>query len=117
MDLIYKIVPAQLWREAEAIGSFVGAPVDLADGFIHFSTAEQLRDTAQKHFAGQADLLLVAVDPAKLGSALDDLRYEPSRGGALFPHLYVPLPLAAVAWIRHLPCGIDGQHVFPEEVP
>ncbi|HTJ01322.1 MAG TPA: DUF952 domain-containing protein [Methylovirgula sp.] len=117
MDLIYKIVPVTLWREAEASGSFTGAPVDHADGFIHFSSSDQLRETARKHFAGQNDLLLVAVDPAKLGDALDDLRYECSRGGALFPHLYVALPLAAVAWARRLPIGSDGLHVFPEEVP
>lgn len=117
MDLIYKIVPEKLWREAETSGSFAGAPVDLADGFIHFSTAEQLRETARKHFANRNDLLLVAIDPAKLGDALDDLRYECSRGGALFPHLYVPLPVNAVAWARRLPIGTDGQHVFPEELP
>ncbi len=93
--LVYKIVPAVLWREAEARGVFVGSPVDLQDGFIHFSTAGQLDETARKHFAGQRDLLLVTVDAAALG-APHDLRWEPSRGGALFPHLYGPLPLTAV---------------------
>jgi len=91
--VIYKICPASLWREALRVGAFHGSAHDLADGFIHFSTAEQLAETAQKHFAGQCDLLLLAVDAATLGEAL---RFEPSRGGALFPHLYGPLPLSAV---------------------
>ena len=110
-DLVYKIVPAALWREAEADGRFRGAPVDLADGFIHFSTAEQARETAAKHFAGQGDLMLVAVDAAALGAAL---RWEPSRGGALFPHLYGPLPLDAVRAVTTLPLGPDGVHAFPD---
>jgi uncharacterized protein (TIGR00369 family) len=112
--LIYKICPESLWREAERQGAFAGAPVDLADGYIHFSTAEQVADTAAKHFAGQSDLLLIAVDDASLGEAL---RYEPSRGGALFPHLYGPLPLAAVRAVAPLPLGPDGHHVFPPEPP
>jgi len=113
-SLIYKIVPRPLWQEAEAGGSFAGAPVDLADGYIHFSTAAQVRETAAKHFAGQQDLLLVAVDAAALGEAL---RWEPSRGGALFPHLYAALPVAAALWVRPLPLGADGQHRFPEPGP
>lgn len=88
---IFKIVPAALWREAEEAGVFTGSPVDLRDGFIHFSTAEQLQETAEKHFAGQTGLLLVAVDADQLA-----VRWEPSRGGALFPHLYGDLPLSAV---------------------
>lgn len=107
---IYKICPEQLWREAEEEGRFTGAPVDAADGFIHFSTAAQVRETAARHFAGQDELLLVAVDPERLGEAL---RYEPSRGGDLFPHLYAPLDLSAVLWVRPLPLGTDGSHVFP----
>ena len=107
---IYKICPEPLWRQAEAAGSFEGAPVDLADGFIHFSTAAQAPETARRHFAGQAELLLVAVDADRLGAAL---RFEPSRGGDLFPHLYGPLGLDAVLWVRPLPLGPDG-HVFPE---
>jgi uncharacterized protein (DUF952 family) len=107
---IYKIAPAAIWREAERLGRFAGAPVDLADGFIHFSTAGQVRETAARHFAGQDDLLLVAVDGERLGPAL---KYEPSRGGALFPHLYGPFLLDAVAWVRPLPLGADGAHVFP----
>ncbi len=108
--LIYKICPAELWREAEKVGRFDGAPVDLADGFIHFSTAEQVVETAERHFAGQDGLLLIALDEEKLGPAL---KYEPSRGGALFPHFYGPLPMTAVVWTRPLPLGTDGTHVFP----
>jgi uncharacterized protein (DUF952 family) len=107
---IYKICPEALWREAEAAGRFDGAPVDHADGFIHFSTSEQAPETAARHFAGQDDLLLIAVDAGALGTTL---KYEPSRGGALFPHLYAQLPLSAVRWVRPLPLGADGRHVFP----
>ena len=107
--MILKIVPAALWREAEATSVFLGAPVDLADGFIHFSTPEQARETAAKHFAAQRDLLLVAVQPDRLGAAL---KWEVSRGGALFPHLYAPLCLADVAWVKPLPLGADGRHDF-----
>jgi uncharacterized protein (DUF952 family) len=111
MPLIYKICPEELWRGAERAGVFVGSAVDLKDGFIHFSTAAQARETAARHFAGQADLLLVAVEAEALGGAL---RYESSRGGALFPHLYGPLPLAAVRWVKPLPLGAGGRHAFPE---
>ncbi len=107
MPLILKIVPAALWRQAEAAGIFAGAPVDLADGFIHFSTPEQVEETAAKHFAGQRDLLLVAVEADALGGAL---RWEPSRGGALFPHLYAPLALADVLWVRPIPADAAGRH-------
>ena len=110
---IYKIAPAALWREAEQAGTFTGAPVDLADGYIHFSTAAQVRETAARHFAGQNDLILAAIDPLPLGPAL---RYEPSRGGALFPHLYGPLPMAAVRWVKPLPLGPEG-HAFQELEP
>jgi uncharacterized protein (DUF952 family) len=110
---IYKIAPAALWREAEQAGTFTGAPVDFADGFIHFSTAAQVPETAARHFAGQNDLVLAAIDPFRLGPAL---RYEPSRGGALFPHLYGPLPMAAVRWVKPLLLGPEG-HVFPELEP
>ncbi|MEO5321740.1 DUF952 domain-containing protein [Mesorhizobium sp. CC13] len=108
---IYKICPEPLWRDAERKGVFEGAPVDLADGFIHFSTAGQVRETAARHFAGQADLLLVAIDADSLGAAL---KYEVSRGGALFPHLYAPLQTAAAVWVRPLPLEADGSHDFPE---
>jgi uncharacterized protein (DUF952 family) len=111
MATIYKIVTQDQWREAEKAGIFRGAPVDLADGFIHFSTAGQLAETAAKHFAGRDGLLLVAVDEATLGEAL---RYKVSRGGALFPHLYGELPLSAALWVKPMPLGADGGHRLPE---
>jgi uncharacterized protein (DUF952 family) len=107
---IYKICPAALWRDAEHDGVLRGAPVDLADGYIHFSTGAQVADTAARHFAGQDDLVLVAVDADALGDAL---KWEPSRGGALFPHLYGDLPLTAVMSIHELPRDRDGKHCFP----
>jgi uncharacterized protein (DUF952 family) len=110
MTIVYKICPRALWAAAERTGAFRGAPIDLVDGFIHFSAADQVRETAAKHFAGADDLVLVAVDAEKLGPAL---KWEPSRGGALFPHLYGELPLAAARWVRPLPLGPDGQHRFP----
>ncbi|MCO5063420.1 MAG: DUF952 domain-containing protein [Rhizobiaceae bacterium] len=113
-ETIYKIVPRELWREAEQAGSFSGSPVDHQDGFIHFSTAEQVAETATKHFAGQDGLLLVAVSAHALGNAL---KHEPSRGGALFPHLYASLPLTAVQWVKPLPMRSDGGHTFPSLEP
>jgi uncharacterized protein (DUF952 family) len=111
---IYKICPAVLWREAERVGAFHGSPADRRDGFIHFSNAAQVAETAEKHFSGQDDLVLVAVDPSRLG---ERLRWEPSRGGALFPHLYGELPVTAVGRVEALPLGPDGRHVFPELDP
>ena len=90
---IYKICPRSLWKEKKKAGVFVGSAHDRADGFIHFSTAEQVVGTAQKYFLNQSDLVLLEVDEQQLGPAL---KYEPSRGGELFPHLYASLPLAAV---------------------
>lgn len=113
MPLIYKICPASLWREAEVAKTFRGAPVDLVDGFIHFSTAEQVAETAARHFAAQTDLVLVTVRSETLGLAL---RWEPSRDGDLFPHLYGPLPLALVRSVVPLPLGPDGRHAFPAEI-
>ena len=107
---IYKICPEALWRTAEAAGRFDGAPIDHQDGYIHFSTADQAVETAAKHFAGQDGLLLVAVDADTLGEAL---KWEVSRGGALFPHLYGVLPLTAVKWVQPLPLGASGRHDFP----
>ena len=98
--MIYKICTASEWREAEQAGAYRGSAVDRRDGFIHFSTAEQAAETASKWFTGLPDLLLVAVDAEALGVKL---KWEPSRGGALFPHLYGELPLAAV--LRHVPAG------------
>jgi uncharacterized protein (DUF952 family) len=113
MPLIYKICPDALWRAAEAAGVFEGAPVDLADGYIHFSTAAQLRETAVRHFAGKRDLLLIAVDDAKLGDAL---RYEPSRGGKLFPHLHARLDPKIVRWVAPLPSDAQGGPAIPADV-
>jgi uncharacterized protein (DUF952 family) len=110
MPIIYKICPAPLWREAEAAGKFRGSPVDIQDGFIHFSTAAQAVETAAKHFAGKRDLVLVRVDAGKLGSML---KWEPSRGGALFPHLYGDLELKAVTAVVPLPLGPNGSPKFP----
>ncbi|MBO3758870.1 DUF952 domain-containing protein [Ciceribacter sp. L1K22] len=114
MTTIYKIVPEELWQPVRQTGEFAGAPIDLKDGFIHFSTAAQARETARLHFARQENLLLVAVDAEALGEAL---RFEASRGGDLFPHLYATLPLGAVLWEAPLPVGADGLHVFPELHP
>ena len=110
MPTIYKICRAQEWRDAEREAVFRGSEVDQRDGFIHFSTAAQVGETAAKHFAGQHDLLLVSVNPITLG---DRLKWEPSRGGALFPHLYGHLDPAAVARVDPLPLGSDGRHTFP----
>jgi uncharacterized protein (DUF952 family) len=110
MTILYKICPSPLWRDAERAGVFRGSEVDRRDGFIHFSTAAQVVETAAKHFAGQGDLRLVRVDGGKLG---DRLKWEPSRGGALFPHLYGDLDLAAVIGVDPLPLGPDGRHIFP----
>lgn len=115
MTLIYKICLASLWREAERAGHFEGAPVDLADGFIHFSTAAQVAETAARHFGAQSGLVLVSVDADALSPAL--LRFEPSRGGDLFPHFYGQLPLSAVRRVEPLPLGLDGLHAFPDLAP
>src|ERR1700691_719608 len=109
MRFVYKILSLEEWRAAEAAGAFPGSALDLIDGYIHFSTAEQAPETAARHFAGRDDLMLAAVEIAELGQAL---RWEPARSGALFPHLYAELSLAAVAWARRLPLGADGRHQF-----
>ena len=109
-DVAYKILSRADWRATLAEGRYDGSAVDLADGYIHFSTAAQVEETAARHFTAQPGLLLVAVDTAVLGAAL---RWEPSRGGALFPHLYQPLGLDAVRWAVPLPVGPDGRHRFP----
>ena len=110
MTVIYKICPAALWREAERSGVFRGSPVDMQDGFIHFSSAEQAPETAAKHFVGERDLVLLRVDATRLGARL---KWEPSRGGALFPHLHGELALAAVIRVDPLPLAADGRHRFP----
>ena len=110
--LIFKIFRAPEWQDLADQGETAGAPVDLADGYIHFSTAQQARETAAKHFAGEDGLILAALDTGRLE---DDLKWELSRGGALFPHLYRKLKLADVAWTKPLSLGPDG-HIFPDEV-
>jgi uncharacterized protein (DUF952 family) len=107
---IYHLSRATEWRAAVASGRYEGGAQDVADGFIHFSTADQIVDSAARHRAGERGLVLVAVDPARLGDAL---RWEASRGGTLFPHLYGPLPLDAVIAVHDLPLDDDGRHIFP----
>ena len=109
--LIYKIVGEHEWLAATAEGRFIGSAVDIDDGFIHFPTAGQVAETAERHFSGRKGLLLVAVETAALGAAL---KWEPSRGGALFPHLYDVLSLEAVCRVEPLPVGEDGRHRIPE---
>jgi uncharacterized protein (DUF952 family) len=109
-DLVYKIVDKASWEAVSGRTSYDGSPLDARDGFIHFSSAAQVAGTAARYFAGQADLLLVAVDAAALGGAL---RWEPSRNGELFPHLYGPLPRQAVRWIAELPLDAESRHVLP----
>ncbi len=109
MLLIYKMIPAQLWRDAVVKGEFTGSPVDNTDGFIHFSTLEQVKDTAQKHFNVLEDLNIFAVDSMLLGDAL---KWEASRGGALFPHLYGSLDLKLIYFTKPLRFDDNGQHIF-----
>ena len=111
---LYKILRAAEWEALRAAGRTAGAPVDLADGYVHLSAAAQVRATAAKHFAGEEGLVLLAVDAAALGDAL---RWEPARGGEDFPHLYAELPLSAVARAEPLPLRDDGSHAFPEGIP
>ncbi len=110
--LIYKIFRTDEWAAFQAAGSTRGAPIDLTDGYIHFSTADQARETAAKHFAGEDGLFLVAVPVDGLG---DDLKWEISRGGAEFPHLYRVLDMDDVAWVRPLPLSGDA-HEFPDDM-
>jgi uncharacterized protein (DUF952 family) len=111
--LIYKIFRADEWATLQAQGETRGAPIDLADGFVHFSTAAQAQETAAKHFAGQDGLMLLALEADAMGAAL---KWEVSRGGALFPHLYRALRLDEVIWARPLPL-VDGTHRFPDDSP
>jgi uncharacterized protein (DUF952 family) len=114
MTTIYKICETAQWAEAERDGEFRGSAVDFADGYIHFSTTTQVAGTAAKHFAGMSGLVLVAVEADELGAAL---KWETSRGGATFPHLYGALPLTAVRWVKPLRLDDDGRHVLPRLVP
>ncbi len=108
--LIYKILRAPEWQALQAAGETSGAPIDVTDGFIHFSTAAQVRETAAKHFASETELVLLAFESDALGATL---KWEPSRGGDLFPHLYGPLRLSDVVWSNRLPLDADGAHQFP----
>ena len=110
MAHVYKICSVALWQEAERSGAFRGSDDDRRDGFIHFSTAAQVAETAAKHFSGQQDLLLIRVNADNLG---ERLKWEPSRGEALFPHLYGELELTAVMQVDALPLGAGNRHVFP----
>lgn len=110
--LVFKILRRSEWDHFVAAGQTAGAPIDLSDGYIHLSTAQQVTETAARHFADQRDLVLVALRAERLGAAL---KWEPSRGGALFPHLYRPLIAADVVWDKSLPLGAAG-HIFPEGV-
>jgi uncharacterized protein (DUF952 family) len=103
--LVFKVLRADEWEAFQAAGSTFGAPADLADGFIHFSTGAQLGETLRRHFAGEADLFLAAINAGSAGAAL---RWEPSRGGDLFPHLYRPLHLSDIVWI----CPLDSSDAF-----
>jgi uncharacterized protein (DUF952 family) len=110
---IYKVMTEAAFESSWSQGQFGGSTDDLRDGFIHFSAAHQLAGTLAAHFAGQEELVLLAVDPERLGA---HLKWEPSRGGALFPHLYAPLDLAAVLWAEPLTVAEDGGHVLPDRV-
>ena len=110
MTRVYKICPATAWAAAKAAGHYPGAPVDLQDGFIHLSAGHQLHGTAARHFAGQTGLVLVAFDAAGLGAGL---RWEPSRGGDVFPHFYGALDPATALWVKPLPWTGTG-HQFPD---
>ena len=107
---VFDICRRAEWEAAERAGRYLGSFQDAADGFIHFSTAAQIVASAAKHRVGQDGLLPIEVDASALGSAL---RWEKSRGGALFPHLYGPLPLAVMRRVAVLPLGPDLRHVFP----
>ncbi|WP_454002162.1 DUF952 domain-containing protein [Afipia felis] len=113
MRTIYKICPAPVWREAERAGVYRGSPDDARDGFIHFSTAAQLPGTLAKHYAGQSGLFLIAVNADALGA---ELKWEPSRGGDLFPHLYGALDPAAAETVTTLVLKADGRHLLPENL-
>ncbi len=112
-DIIYKILTEQDWRDAVRAGHYAGSADDARDGFIHLSAADQLAGTAAKHFKGQPGLVVVALDPAKLGSVL---RWEPSRGGALFPHLYGPLDVSAAISVTLAPLDAHGIPMLPKDI-
>lgn len=110
--LIYKIFRADEWQSFQVNGVTEGAPIDITDGFVHFSTAGQVRETAARHFAGEENLFLLALEADALGA---ELKWEASRGGQDFPHLYRSLTLQDILWSRALPL-VDGTHQFPEDL-
>lgn len=114
--IIYKVCSKAVWEEIRQLTLWNGSPHDLRDGFIHFSTASQLDGTVRKHYAGQTDLMLLAINAETLGDAL---QWEPSRGGDLFPHLYGPLPISTVASAQDLTVSTDGtlkdNRLLPDE--
>jgi uncharacterized protein (DUF952 family) len=112
--LIFKICHKAEWKHAESDGIYAGSAKDREDHFMHFSTAEQVRDTLERYYAEDNDLVLVAVKSQSLGGALV---FEPSRGGALFPHLYQPLPLTFVFWVKPIRRAADGTFVLPKDIP
>jgi uncharacterized protein (DUF952 family) len=111
MTTVYKVLSTEIWEMAKISGVFRGSAVDLRDGFVHFSAKDQLAETLHKHFAGAADLLLLYIRSEQIA---DNLRWEPSRGGALFPHLYAPLPVAAVHRVEPLRLDPNGTHILPQ---
>lgn len=115
MTVIYRIISESDWQAAQTAGAFTGTAHDIRDGFIHFSTASQAAETAAKHYAGKADLLLLYV---RTGDLVSPLKWEPSRNDELFPHLYGPLPVSAVSRVETLPLdSVTGRHVFPQDMP
>ena len=111
MTIIYKIENRERWNTAKTTGLYHGSQADQCDGFIHFSTGTQLPGTLKKHFAHQKDLLLIAFNAADLGA---DLKWEPARGGDLFPHLYAPLPTTHILWEKPIEQTTDGAHILPQ---
>lgn len=108
--LIFHMCRREEWEAAQRVGRYAGSSQDKADGFIHFSTADTIVESAAKHRAGQMGLVLIAAEPERLGPVL---KWEPSRDGRLFPHLYGALEISYVKWVRDLPLGADGRHIFP----
>ena len=109
VEFIYKVCDSDVWQVARQAGTFIGAEIDLQDGYIHFSTASQLRDTLSRHFAGRDNLVLLKIEISQL-----DIIWETARNGDLFPHLYDHLPLNSVVAEHHLRLSADGNHIVPE---
>lgn len=106
---LYKVASSEDWQQVLSDGTFRGFGIDLEDGFIHLSTGDQIKETVRRYFAGRADLMLIVIDGGGLGQTL---RWEPSRGGDLFPHVYGTIPMSAVQQAEPLPLGENGEHCF-----